>query len=92
MQCYAIKDEKAECFPFTPYFAKNQHDAVRGIKMEVNNPQSNLHHYSDDFSLFRLGVFNQETGVLTPNSNGPERITELSILKEQPKLNTQNKV
>lgn len=83
MQCYAIRDEKAGCFK-TPSFQHNQMDAVRGVQMEVNNPQSILNHYTDDFSLYLLGVVNMDTGTLTPNSNGPERIVQLSILKKSP--------
>lgn len=90
MQCYAVRDEKAGCF-FTPGFAKNQHDAVRSITQEVNNPQSNLCLFADDFSLYLLGVVDINTGELTKHINGPERITHLSILKQQPKTSHSNK-
>jgi len=84
MQCYSIKDEKADCF-FTPYYAKSQTDAVRGVTTEVNNPQSNLNLYSDDFAMYLLGVVDMQTGIITPHKNGPERIVQLSILKREVK-------
>lgn len=91
MQCYSVRDEKAACF-FSPYFAKNQTEVVRGLTLEVNNPQSNLCQFTDDFSLYLLGVVDLQTGVITPHKNGPERVVQLTLLKNNTQSQpTQNK-
>lgn len=83
LQCYSIRDEKAACF-LSPYFAKSTVEAVRSLTVAANDPQSNLNRFADDFGLYLLGVVDENTGVLTPHVNGPERITQISILIKQP--------
>lgn len=82
MNLYAIRDEKAAYF-HTPFACKSQQDAVRNCINAVNDPQSNLNRFSDDYSLYTLGHFNELDGVITPLKSGPERITTLSVLKNQ---------
>lgn len=81
MNIYAIRDEKANYYHL-PFACKTQTDAVRNCQNAVMDPQSNLHRFSDDYSLYTLGHFNEETGELTPFKNGPERVTNLSVLKQ----------
>lgn len=82
-QIYAIKDEKAEFF-HKPFFLKTQVEAVRLVMDEVNNPKSQLANHTDDFALYILGTFQEDTGTIVPQINGPKRITELSVLKTTP--------
>lgn len=58
----AVYDSKAKvyCAPFT---VAALGIALRAFHGEANNPQSQLGRYPADFTLFELGVFNDESGT-----------------------------
>lgn len=67
MQIYAIKDLEAKTMG-TPFFQPSQPHAVRAFKTEINRAdQTNtIYLYPEEFDLYYLGEFNEETGEITP--------------------------
>lgn len=67
MEIFAIKDDKTGSYS-RPTYAVNQGACIRDMKILVNgDDQGNLiSQYPEDFNLYRLGSFDQETGVITP--------------------------
>lgn len=70
MKLYAIKDTKGIGFN-QPFTASNDLEALRCLQDAVNRempgqPKSTLAEHPEDFALYSLGDFNQETGEITP--------------------------
>lgn len=62
---YAVKDELSEQF-LTPIFVEKEEQAKRSFTWQINNTPI-WDDNASDFSLYRLGYFNSETGDLTPS-------------------------
>lgn len=69
MNIYAVKDTKAGLFN-APFFQTNNVTALRTFALEVNraDPNNVLYNNPEDFELYCLGEFDNETGVIKPES------------------------
>jgi len=63
-QLFSIYDEKTLVFG-QPFQAKTQGEALRMFAAAVNQPDSLLNDYPNDFTLYQIGSFNSENGLLT---------------------------
>lgn len=62
---YSIRDMKAGSF-MAPFFLHNDEVAKRAAREAVRDPQSNFSKYPEDFTLFRIGIFDDSTGLVEP--------------------------
>lgn len=73
VKVFGIYDSKAEAY-LPPFFMKSKGEAIRAITAHVNDAQHNFCKYSEDFTLFELGSFDDSNGkfelLLTPHSLG----------------------
>lgn len=60
---FCVYDVKAEVFGM-PIFQRTKGEALRTFETEVNRPESMLNKHPEDYSLFLVGTYNQETGEL----------------------------
>jgi hypothetical protein len=68
---YAIFDNKAEAF-MQPYFATTPGLALRAFSDGANNKETTIGKYPNDFVLYEIGQFDDQTGELenyTENKN-----------------------
>ncbi len=64
LNAYSIYDDAAKAFA-TPFFAINDGIAVRMFQSNINSKEeNNLSKYPDQFTLFKIGTFNDENGEL----------------------------
>lgn len=65
LKIYAIKDIKAKKF-CAPYYAPNDELSKRMLHNTVNTEAEDnfLNKYTEDYQLFRLGEFEEETGEI----------------------------
>ncbi|WNK13013.1 MAG: nonstructural protein [Microvirus sp.] len=65
---YAVKDRATDAF-WTPMFYLAKGQALRQFQDEVNNPaeQNPLHKHPDDYDLYHLGAFDDQTGAIQAN-------------------------
>lgn len=61
---YAIKDAKSTFMPCT--VDVNDATAVRNFEHAVRQPDSLLASHPNDFALFKLGEYDNESGVISP--------------------------
>lgn len=61
---YAIKDAKSTFMPCT--VDVNDATAVRNFEHAVRQPDSILASHPNDFALFKLGEYDNESGVISP--------------------------
>ena len=60
---YAIYDNKAKAF-MQPFTTQNAELAIRTFKEHVNNPESIFHRHPNDFCLYEVGTFDDQTGLV----------------------------
>lgn len=65
LSAYSVRDESAQSFG-TPFYAQTELVAIRSFKMLIDDERSTVYHYPGDFSLYHLGYFDDETGILEP--------------------------
>jgi hypothetical protein len=63
---YSVRDSKAECY-LQVFTAKTAGEALRGFTREANNRQSIIGEHPEDFALFELGYWCEDTGTLMPH-------------------------
>lgn len=83
MKIYSLYDKVALTFN-RPFPERSSATAMRALKIEVNrqDPSNNLFNSPQDYSLHHLGDFDEDTGVLTPQTP-IALVTECITLKEQ---------
>lgn len=64
---FAVRDNRAELF-LKPAFQKNTVEAIRNWEIMVNEGDSMVSRFPNEYSLLELGSFDESTGVFT---NGP---------------------
>lgn len=79
---FAIMDGKAKAF-LQPFCMMTEAMAVRSFKSAVNTPDHDFCKFSEDFTLFRVGTFDDATGVIEPL--GPEVVCNGIQVKESPR-------
>lgn len=60
---FSIYDTKAEIFN-PPFYQRNAGEAARSFSKIVNESNSLLNQYPEDYVLIQIGSFNDETGML----------------------------
>lgn len=61
LKIFALKDETSGAF-LRPMFADHLGDVLRGLAMQAQDPKSFIARFPQDYSLWNLGEFEQESG------------------------------
>lgn len=80
---YSLFDIKISAYG-TPFFAPSDPVAVRSVRPVVNDPSSTLCHSPEDFSLRRIGSFDDASGYIE-SLEAPVFVCECSALKMEAK-------
>lgn len=59
----AVRDRAVDAFS-RPFFVPSVGAAVRSFRDEVNNPESPMNKHPEDYDLYELGAFDDESGDL----------------------------
>lgn len=79
---FSIKDSATEAF--SPLFeARATGEALRMFKDQTTNPDSQISRHPTDFELYKVGMFDENTGELTGMK--PERIARAIDMLEMSK-------
>lgn len=65
IRIYTIRDAKAECY-LQPFTFRTDGEAIRAFDDSVQKPGTALHDHPEDFFLYKVASFNQETGIVEP--------------------------
>lgn len=60
---YSIFDTKAKVYQ-KPFFLMNDDVCIRAVKQAVNDVNTEIHHNPEDFIVFQVGMFDDQTGIL----------------------------
>lgn len=78
---YAVYDRKAEMYS-QPFLEIKDGTAIRAVQdMVINDKNHAFAKHPSDFSLHRLGEFDEVTGVIT-GKDKPQKIIEFETLGE----------
>lgn len=73
LKVFSVFDSKAKVFS-NPFYCVNSGVAVRSFEQAVNDPASDFSRWSSDYTLFELGEFHDDSGLMkcldTPVSLG----------------------
>lgn len=65
IQIFSIYDSKAKVFS-QAFFSPNIAVALRSFSVAVNDRETQLFKHPEDFSVFHIGEFDDDTGLLVP--------------------------
>ena len=82
LQIYAIRDSKGSCY-HSPFYKKTPGEAQRDFQTAVNDNRNEnmLNKYPEDFDLFHLGTYCDQTGKITPLA-APQHLVKAIDLKK----------
>lgn len=67
LEMYAVYDSAAGYYG-QPFFCRSKSEAVRLFSDAVGDDKSPYHKHPGDFSLFFVGLWDDNTGVVTPET------------------------
>lgn len=62
---YTVFDTKVGAY-MTPWVSRSKGEAIRSITNELDNPNSILSKHPEDFVLFEIAEFDDQSAVVTP--------------------------
>ncbi|QXP08276.1 MAG: nonstructural protein [Arizlama microvirus] len=65
LKAFAVRDGKAEYY-MNPFFQKTMGEAERSFRSLVNDEKSIVHQYPEDYDLYFLGEYDDQTGKFSP--------------------------
>lgn len=68
IRIYTIRDAKAEIY-LPPFTFRTDGEAIRAFDDSVQKPGTSLHDHPEDFFLYKVGSFNQDTGLIEVSSS-----------------------
>lgn len=79
MNLYTILDTKAEWWGL-PFYSKNDAVAMRTVFNAMRSAESEYGAHPEDFILYRIGAFDQDRGIITPEAGTcVAKLIELSL-------------
>lgn len=69
LKIYTVRDRAADVYG-TPFFMPSHGQAIRSFADEINNPRdgNTLNRHPQDFDLYALGEYDDQTGTFTTNT------------------------
>jgi hypothetical protein len=82
LKVFSIHDQKAEAYN-TPFFQKTKGEALRNFTTGVNDPKTTLNQYPEDFDLWEMGDWDDQTGKFEPYET-PKHIAKAIEMLDRP--------
>lgn len=77
LSMYSIFDSRSGIYN-SPFVAFSDGDASRAVIRQARNPESQIAQFPEDYVLYRIGSFDERTGLLTQVT--PETVARISTL------------
>jgi len=65
LNVFTVLDDKAAAF-LSPFFMPTIAVALRSFGSECRNPESNFAKFPEDYSLYHIGEYDEQSGSITP--------------------------
>lgn len=87
LKVYSIRDAKGEVYN-TPFFQKTHGEAERSFKQVSNDEKTFIFQYPEDYDLYYLGQFDDQTGVFEPLAT-PQHMLKAVAVRAQAQVTPQ---
>lgn len=84
LKMYTIRDAKIGAFR-APFFQNTHGEAERSFMTAVNDPQSQLHAYPEDFDLYYLGDYDDQSGTFQ-GLDTPQHVAKAITVVKKPRV------
>jgi len=81
LQVYSVRDTKSEIFN-VPFYGNTHGEAERSFITVANDPKSNIYAFPEDYDLWHLGQYDQQTGILAPLPTPVHMLKALAVVKK----------
>lgn len=82
LKIYSIRDSKSEVFN-VPFIKSTHGEAERDFRSLVNDQQSTVNKYPEDFDLYYMGEYDNNTGKLTPIDSPQHILKAIQVVNAQ---------
>lgn len=82
LKMFSIRDAKAEVFN-TPFFQSTHGEAERSFRTAVMDEKTQLSKYPEDFDLYYLGEYDNNTGQFTPLDTPQHVLKAITCLNKE---------
>lgn len=82
LKMYSIYDSKAKVYN-RPVFLHSDPEAERMLKMSVQDPNSLISKFPEDYDLFAIGTYDDQTGKIVPNDSPTHIVKALHLTDSQ---------
>lgn len=79
LKAFTIRDTKGEVFN-TPFFQKTHGEAERSFKSLLNDQQSMVAKYPEDYDLYYIGEYDDQTGQFNSTDTPQHMVKAVQIL------------
>lgn len=80
LKAYAVLDKQVGAY-LVPFFARTDGEAIRSFTDAVGDKNTQFCKYPADYHLWRLGEFDDGSGVLEPTPGGPQPIVSAAEVR-----------
>lgn len=78
----AVRDRQITAF-LRPFTAQSRGQAIRSFRDEVNRDGSELNSHPEDYELYELGTFDEQTGNLKPHDSHVQLAIASNLIEER---------
>ncbi len=64
LRAFSVYDSKVEAY-MRPFFMQTEAEALRAFRETVNDGQSSFFKHPEDYTLFKVGTFDESTGLIS---------------------------
>lgn len=64
LKIFSVYDSSVNAY-LSPFFCRTKGEAIRALVNELDNPNSNIAKYPDDFILFEIGEYDDQSGSIS---------------------------
>ncbi|AAG45347.1 nonstructural protein [Bdellovibrio phage phiMH2K] len=82
LKVFSIRDSKTGVYG-TPFYQHTHGQAERSFQQLAKDPQSTVANHPEDFDLFHLGEYDDQTGKLTPLDTPEHCVKAIDLIKQQ---------
>lgn len=83
---FSLFDSAVEAYN-VPMFLRSRGEAIRALQSAVNDPQSSICKWPDQYVLFEIGTYDDSNGVVTMHK-APQSLGAAVQYKDSPKADT----
>lgn len=83
LQVYSIRDSKGAVFNM-PFYKRTHGEAERDFTSLVNDDKSTVSNYPEDYDLYHLGTFDDQTGLVTSLDTPQHVIKAVQVKRQKP--------